>query len=241
MLREDLISFGLYISYLIAAGIIPLLVLKWLNTPFELTRKTLHMVTTFSIFPLLGLFRAWYVAVLAAVALALLVYPVLALIERTALYKRLAVERQGGEFKRSLLIVQLSFAILIAVFWGVLGADWRYVAVVAVLAWGFGDAAAALVGKTFGRRRIEHPRVDGPKTVEGTAAMFVVAGLVIFFTLLLYAGQPWHVSAAAALLVAPVGAAVELFSRGGMDTITVPLAMAFLLTPLMSLVARLGL
>lgn len=241
MLHNDLISFGLYIGYFLVTGITPLLVLKLLNTPFELTRKILHLVITFSIFPLLILFRAWYVAVLAAIAFALIVYPALALLERTALFQRLAVERKGGEFKRSLLIVQLSLAILLTLFWGVLGADWQYVAVVAVLAWGFGDAAAALVGKTFGRRRIRHPRVDGPKTVEGTAAMFVVAGLVIFFTLLLYAGQPWHVSITAAVLIAPAGAAVELFSRGGMDTITVPLAMAFLLTPLMSLVTLLGL
>jgi len=54
--------------------------------------------------------------------------------------------------------------------------------------------------------------------------MLVVAGLAIFFTLLLYAGQTWQVSAAVALLVAPVGAAVELFSRRGMDTLTVPLS-----------------
>ncbi|MBN2472009.1 MAG: hypothetical protein JXN59_14910, partial [Anaerolineae bacterium] len=73
MLRNDLISFGLYIVYFIVAGIIPLLVLKLVfKAPFELTRKILHTVITLSIFPLLHLFRAWHVAVIAAVAFALL-------------------------------------------------------------------------------------------------------------------------------------------------------------------------
>jgi hypothetical protein len=52
----------------------------------------------------------------------------------------------------------------------------------------------------------------------GTQAMFVTAGLAIFFTFLFYAGQPWQVSLTVALLVAPVCAAVELFSNRGMDT-----------------------
>ena len=108
------------------------------------------------------------------------------------------------------------------------------------MAWGFGDAAAALVGKAFGRRPILHPRIEGKKTVEGTVAMFVVAGLTIFLTLLIYAGQSCRVSLGVALLVAPVSAAVELFSPRGMDTLTVPLSTAFAILPLMSILALLG-
>ncbi len=153
-------------------------------------------------------------------------YPVLKLVEHSSFYKRIAVEREGGEFKSSLIIVQVSIATLIFIFWGLLGEEWRYIAVVAVMAWGFGDAAAALVGKAIGRRRIMHPRIEGAKTYEGTLAMFIVAGLAIFFSLLIYAGQPWYVSFIVALLVAPVCAAVELFSNRGMDTLTVPLSTA---------------
>ncbi len=108
------------------------------------------------------------------------------------------------------------------------------------MAWGFGDAAAALVGKSIGRRRILHPRIEGTKTYEGTLAMYVTAGLAIFFTLLIYAGQSWYVSLAVALLVAPVCAVVELFSSRGMDTLTVPLTAGFAILPLMSLFSFLG-
>jgi dolichol kinase len=108
------------------------------------------------------------------------------------------------------------------------------------MAWGFGDAAAALVGKAFGRYEIVHPRIEGTKTVEGTLAMFIVAELSIFFTLVIYAGQPGHVSLTVALLVAPVCSVVELFSPRGMDTLTVPLSAAFAILPLMSLFSSLG-
>ncbi|MBN2393695.1 MAG: phosphatidate cytidylyltransferase [Anaerolineae bacterium] len=240
MPHNDLIGFGLFIGYFIVAGL-PLILLKANSkTPFEVARKMYHFVIVLSIFPLLNLFSTWYVAVLAALAFLLIVYPVLALVEHSTLYKRIAVERECGEFKRSLGIVQLSLALLITIFWGLLGIDWQYVAVVAVMAWGFGDAAAALVGKKFGRRKIQHPRVAGTKTIEGTLAMYVVAGLSIFLTLLIYAGRPWYVSIVVAALVAPVCSIVELFSPNGMDTITVPLSAAFAIFPLMSLFSFLG-
>jgi dolichol kinase len=240
VLHNDLIGLGLYIAFLIVIGLPTVLLKVYFNVPFEVMRKMYHLVITLSIFPLVMLFSTWYVAVLAAFTLVLVMYPVLARVEHSSLYKRIAVEREGGEFKRSLIIVQVSIALMIFVFWGLLGTEWKYVAVVAVMAWGFGDAAAALVGKNFGRRRILHPRIEGTKTMEGTQAMYVTAGLAIFFTFLIYAGQPWHVSLAVALLVAPVCATVELFSNRGMDTLTVPISTGLAVLSLMSLLSFLG-
>jgi phytol kinase len=76
--------------------------------------------------------------------------------------------------------------------------------------------------------------------MEGTQAMYVTAGLAIFFTFLIYAGQPWHVSLTVALLVAPVCAVVELFSNQGMDTLTVPISTGLAVLSLMSLFSFLG-
>ncbi len=240
MPHNDLIGLGLYLLFIVAIGL-PMVLLKGcFHVPFEVIRKMYHMVITLSIFPLVKLFSAWYMAVLAAFLLVLIAYPVLALVEHTALYRRIAAERSGGEFKRSLIVAQLSIALLIFVFWGLMGTEWQYIAVVAVMAWGFGDAAAALIGKKFGRRRIHHPRIEGTKTMEGTQAMFVTAGLAVFGTLLVYAGQPWHVSLAVALLVAPVCAIVELFSNRGMDTLTVPISTGIVVLSLMLLFSFLG-
>jgi CDP-diglyceride synthetase len=117
-------------------------------------KEMYHLVITLQIFPLVTLFSTWYAAALAAFTLVVLAYPVLALVEGSAAYRRIAVERKVGEFRSSLILVQLSVTLLLFVFGGLLGSQWRYVAVVAVMAWGWGDAAAALVGQAFGRHRI---------------------------------------------------------------------------------------
>lgn len=237
---SDLTGMALFLGYFVAAASSALLIKKFFNLPFELLRKLLHMVIVLSIFPLLNVFSTWYMAVLAALLLVALAYPLLALVENTAFFRRVAPERKVGEFKRSLIIVQVMFSLLLFIFWGVLGPQWRYVAVAAVMAWGFGDAAAALVGKAFGRRRIQHRWVEGSKTVEGTQAMYVVAALAVFFTLLLYGNQPGWVSLVVALLAAPVCALVELFSHRGMDTITVPISAGLAMLILMSIFSSLG-
>jgi len=240
MPHNDFIALGLYFGFIIAIGLPAILLKVYCKLPFEVTRKLYHLVITLSIFPLVRFFSAWYMAVLAVFLLALLAYPALALIECSSLYRRIAVERESGEFKRSLIIVQGSIALLLIVFWGVLGPQWKYIAVVAVMAWGLGDAMAALVGKTIGRRKIQHPRIAGKKTYEGTLAMFITAGLAVFFTLMLEGGQPWQVSLTVALLVAPVCAIVELFSNRGMDTLTVPISTGLAVLSLMLLISFFG-
>ncbi len=240
MLNNDLIGFGLYLAYFVFAGLPPILLKMYFKIPFEVTRKMFHLLITLSIFPLLHFFSTWYMAVIAVIGFALVLYPLLALVENSSLYKRIAVERQDGEFKRSLVIVQLSIALLISIFWGLLGIEWQYIAAVAVLAWGFGDAAAALVGKSFGKHQIQHPRIEGAKTYEGTLAMYVVAGLIIFLTLFAYADHSWQASFAVAAFAAPVSATVELFSRRGMDTLTVPISAAVVTLILVMLLSFLG-
>lgn len=240
MWLRDLTGLGLFLGYFAVAACSALLIKKFLNLPFELLRKLLHLVIVLSIFPLLNLFSAWYMAVLAALLLVVIAYPLLARVENAAFFRRVAPERKVGEFRRSLIIVQVTFSLLIFVFWGLLGPQWRYVAVAAVMAWGFGDAAAALVGKAFGRRCIHHRWIEGSKTVEGTQAMYVVAALAVFLTLLLYGNQPGWVSLAVALLAAPVCALVELFSHRGMDTLTVPISAGIAVLLLMTIFSSLG-
>lgn len=240
MLFNDLVAVGLYFTFIISVGLPVILIKAYLNLPFEVTRKLYHLVITLSIFPLVKAFSTWYMAVLAVFLLVLIAYPVLARVENSSLFRRIAVERKGGEFKRSLIIVQVSIALLLFVFWGLLGDAWKSIAIVAVMAWGLGDAAAALVGKAIGRRRIRHPGIHGTKTYEGTLTMFATSGLAVFLTLLMETTQTWQVSLAIALLVAPVCALVELFSNHGMDTLTVPISTGLAVLSLMSLFAFFG-
>jgi len=243
MILNDLIGAGILMAYYLGVVILlPTLLKIWTKTPTEVVRKLQHIGYSLSIFLLLRLFSSWYMAIAAAFLLVVLALPVLYFAERTTWYQRTFVDRtaRGGELRKQLIYVQVSFAILIAIFWGLLGVRWQYIVALGVVPWGFGDAAAALVGKAWGKRKVLSRFVDGAKTYEGTSAMMAVAGVALFLTLIFYAGQPWHVSLLIALLVAPVCALVELVSRRGTDTLTVPLSTALTVLPLIRLSSVLG-
>jgi phytol kinase len=242
-MQNDLIGTAILMGYyLVFCLLLPMLLKFYAKAPKELVRKLQHVAYSLSIFLLLELFSTWYAAVGSAFLLVLLAYPILLFVEETPWYKVNLVDRKakGGELRKQLLYVQLSFALLIYIYWGLLGARWQYVIAVAVMGWGFGDAAAALVGKAFGRRRILHRLIESAKTFEGTIAMISVSSIALFLTLMLYAGKPWHISLLVSLIVAPIIGAVELFSRRGMDTLTVPLSAAGLILPLIYFFTFLG-
>lgn len=243
MTGNDLIGVGILLSYyLLFCFLLPTLLKARVPVPREWVRKIQHVAYSLSIFLLLRLFSTWYTAVGSALLLVLVGYPVLLVIEKSTWYRKYLVDRsaRGGELRKQLLYVQLSFALLIFIYWGLLGFKWHYVVAVAVMAWGFGDAAAALVGKAFGRRRVLHKFIEGSKTYEGTGAMVLAAALAVFFTLLFYAGKPWYVSLPVSLLVAPACGIIELFSRKGLDTLTVPFSAAALILPLVYFFSWLG-
>ncbi len=206
----------------------------------ELFRKMLHIICVILVLLPVYLFNIWYHAVLSVLVCIIIVYPLLCHAERHPQYGSFFSERKNGEVKTSFLLVSLMILLLITVFWGWLGTEWKYNIVVAVLAWGLGDAAAAIVGKAFGRHYLEHPLIEGKKTVEGTLAMLVVSCFVIGIVTTLYAVLPWYLCLTLALLVSPVCAIVELFSKGGTDTITVPLSAAASVYGLVSLFTHLG-
>jgi phytol kinase len=234
-------AIALITYYLVACALLPTLMRGLLGVKMELVRKTQHVAYSLSIFLLLKLFSTWYWAVLSACLLIVLAYPGLRLLEKWGRYKTLFADRnkKGGELRKQLLLVQFTFALLIWFFWGVLGVEFTYLVVVAVMGWGFGDAAAALVGKYFGRRKFRLPFIS-TKTMEGTSAMMVVAGTTIFWTLLLYAGKPWYLSLLVACCVAPISGVVELFSKKGSDTFTVPMTIAFTAWPIIMLCSLFG-
>ena len=150
------------------------------------------------------------------------------------------VQRKNGEIKSSLIIVFFMMAMLIAIFWGLMGEQWKYIIIVSVMTWGFGDAAAALVGKAYGRNPIKHPWIDGTKTREGTIAMCSVSATAILLCLMIYTSLPWYLCVVGAILVAPISAVIELISHHGLDTITVPFATAIPMFSLMILFSYIG-
>ncbi len=114
----------------------------------------------------------------------------------------------------------IMFTALIAVAWDVFGQPQP--AAAAILMWGTGDAAAALVGIPFGKHKVRCRLADGKKCWECSFAVLLVSFAVGMLVLLFSkdAGAP------KALLLAGIGAlagaGAELFSPGEYDTVTVP-------------------
>jgi len=230
----DFISgFGILCGYFFVCASAALLLRRFVRTPTEVFRKLLHIILLCSLFVWIYAFRTWWIASLAALVFTSIVYPLLFLAEKLDCYSELLTERKSGEIKHSLVLVFSMFAVLNSICWGWLGERWLVLA--CICAWGFGDAAAALIGKKYGRRYLEGKLIEGRKSVEGTLAMFTVSFIAVFIVLLINGNIAWYASLTIAVLTAAASSVVELFTRNGMDTVTCPFAAAAVLLPLLYL------
>ncbi len=161
---------------------------RFIKVPKEVFRKILHMILLGSSFVLVYAFKTWLYSATAAILFMGMVFPLLSFAEKIPGYSGLLVERKKGEIKRSLIVVFFMLALLIWICIGIIGQ--RYLVIASVYAWGLGDAAAALIGKRFGKHFIEGKLVEGRKTVEGTAGMFVVAFFCVFVILIIKGSLP---------------------------------------------------
>lgn len=233
MVMEFLTGFGILIGYFVICVALLLLFRYFVKTSDEVFRKILHLVLLCSLLVFVYAFQTWWVSVIAAIAFIILVFPILSFAECIKGYSDLLTERKNGELKRSLVVVFCMFALMLSIGWGWLGERWLVLA--CVYAWGFGDGAAALIGKKFGEHHLEGKLIEGRKSVEGTLAMFSVSFLSVLVILLVSGNIVWFVSLPIALLTAAGCAAVELYTRNGMDTITCPLAAAAVILPLVNI------
>lgn len=169
----------------------------------------------------------WQAAAMASIVIAMAIYPVLRLLENKPWYADLFVQKEPGEIRKSLLMLFLMFAAVTTVTWGIF--DKPYYAAAAILMWGTGDAAAALVGIPHGRHKVKLKYADGKKSWEGSLAMLIVSMISGFCVLYFGHGSPLPVSLPAAFAGALSGTAAELFSSSEWDTVTVPAVIAAVL------------
>lgn len=230
MLHELCTGFGSILLYYLIAVSLAVPLRKFGNVPHEVFRKLLHSILLGSLLVWTVVFQTWWLAALSALLFAGLLYPFLMFLERFAWISAFLTERKKGELKSSLLLVFAMYALVVTLCWGLLGEE--LIALCAVYAWGFGDAAAALVGKRMGRHALTGPHIEGTKSVEGTLAMFLVSFLSVLALLVYRGGMPWYGCGLTALVTAAVSALVELYSLKGRDTITCPLAAMAVLIPM---------
>lgn len=201
--------------------------------PNEVFRKILHFILLGSFYVLIVSYPTWLAAALTALIFEVLVYPILHFFERFKKYSAFVTERKCGELKHSLLLVYTMFAVVVAVCWGGFGD--KYLALASFYAWGIGDAAAALIGKKFGKHKITGPKLDGKKSYEGTFSMFFISCISVFLILLWRGGLSVFACGMIALPVGAVSAVAELYSKDGNDTVICPLCAMAVLLPLVYL------
>lgn len=232
-MNELFADLGILCLYFIPMAGIALTLRFLVKVPNELFRKLLHFVLLGSFPFFVFTFESWQAAALTAVVFAVAVYPVLMCMEKLKAYSAFTTERKKGELKTSLLLVFGMFAAVITVCCGWLGDPW--LALASVYAWGIGDAFAAIIGKKFGKHKLHWKYIDGRKSLEGTAAMFLTSALSVTLILLLRGGLPAAGYAVIPVVTGAVSAAVELYSKNGMDTVFCPFAAMSVLIPLLRL------
>lgn len=214
---------GRLILYIVPCVMILLPIRFLTGIPSFVFRKLLHIVAFMCFTVMMLSAGSWQAAALTSVIIAAAIYPLLAVFEGESWYGKLFVEKSEGEIKRSLLMLFFMFGAVITVAWGLY--DNPDAAAAAVLMWGVGDAAAALVGIPFGRHKIRIRPVDGKKSWEGSCAMLAVSALTGTGLLCLYSGYSPRTALLCVLPMVLAGTIAELFSPSEWDTVTVPVTM----------------
>ena len=222
VITDMLIGIKYFLVYMFSLAGVVFLINRIFALPKELFRKLLHFIAFSSVIVMIYAAKNWISASLVPVFVIMLMYPGLSLAEKDKRFTELVVERRKGELKSSLLQLFGTIALIITISWGFLGH--KELAVAAILMWGFGDAAAALIGKRFGKHKVLRFRhVDHKKSWEGTAAMSIVAFAFGIASLMIIGNIPIVYCVIAVIIAAPLAAITELVTKNGYDTVTVPI------------------
>lgn len=220
IIYDVLICLGKYLCYIIPVAV-TLIIIKFLfKIPREVFRKMLHAAAFTSSAVIVYHADNWLIASLTLIIFAIIVYPILKLFEHWKGYDDLFIQRKTGEIKKSLLLLFISNAIFIAISWGIF--DLPHIAIVSIFMWGFGDAAAALIGKRYGKHHVHIKFADEKKTWEGTCAMFVTACVIGTLYMTFISIHSLGISFIFSCIASIFGAYTELITHNGDDTVTVP-------------------
>ncbi len=230
LLTETLHLSGVYWAFILVFAACLLLLHAVVRIPDYIFRKMLHVVAFTSILPLVLCTDSWLAAVLTELIFLVVIIAALHFFERFPFYSKLLIEKGRHEIIISFILLFGMMTAMLAVFWGGMGDDYVYIIVASIMAWGPGDAAAAIVGRNFGKHKLSGALIEGVKSVEGSVAMGITSFLCTACVLLIM--SPFTPTAAllVSLAVAPVAALVELYTKHGSDTVTVPIAASLLLT-----------
>jgi uncharacterized protein (TIGR00297 family) len=194
---------------------------KRFHWPAEVTRKFVHIITGFIIFFAVPLFQSAFIPMVFA----WLAIFVTALAIRMGLLPGI---HGTSRISYGTIFYPISFLLLIPVFW----ISHREIILLSMLGLATGDAAAAIVGETFKPVR-EYRLTSDKKSIEGSLTMLLVTSIILFGGMHFLGLQ--HAHSILVLTLATVAAAIlatawEALSSKGLDNLTIPLSIAFVLS-----------
>lgn len=225
--------FGSFILYIVCVASVLIVVRFTTKVPDYIFRKLLHLIAISCIIPMVYWAESWQMGVLLDVVFLAIIIVALVFFEKFRFYSKLFVEKGKHEVLFSFIGLFTMLGVFVALCWGAFGPEWKYLAVAAIMAWGPGDGMAAIIGIRFGRRKLCGRWIEGTKSVEGCVAMGVTSFLCTAVTLLLLSGQPVAVILLLSAVIAVAATFTELFTKGGWDTVTVPVVSLVILMVLM--------
>ena len=226
---EALKTFLWFVIPIVVLGIICILIRVFIKIPDFIFRKILHIITACMMMILVIVPTHWWISeiIIGISAIGLII--LLLSFERASIYQKFFIEKSKHEVLISFLLFFLVFASLIAFFWGYRGYGHRFYVIIAILAWGLGDAAAAICGRLFGKHKVSGKMIEGTKSIEGSIMCFVFAFTISLVLLIVLIHIVWWLALIEALLIGIFVSFAELFTKKGMDTITCPLVAALIL------------
>ena len=194
---------------------------RWRGYSVEFTRKFIHVA--------IGMWA--YSTVLLFQHRALAIIPPLAFVAINAFsYWRgtFGAMETGERGRLGTVYFPISFAIIIWLLW-----DRPHLLVSSLMPMTWGDALAAVVGKSIGRRH--YTILGSTRTLEGSIVLFVISWIATLMPLVLMDPNPMSLAAAAGVAAAVAAGAViiEAISPWGIDNLTVPAISALVLVLLL--------
>ena len=223
----------IFLIYLIPFAIIMFLIRKFTKIPDELFRKILHFILLGAYIPLLFSFNTWWKCIILVGSLIILLLPILKFAGKIPGFSSFVNERKKGEFTSSMVLALSIMLLTISIGWGIF--DDKFLVLASVYAWGVGDAFAALIGKRFGKHKINWKFVDNKKSYEGSIAMIITSAISVFVVLLVRGGVNPIYALLIALIASTASTFVELCSKNCIDTITCPSVAMSIIVPLLML------
>ena len=232
-MEEFMYGAKIFILYLIPMAVFFLSLRKFIRINDELFRKILHFILLGAYIPLVFAFDKWWMASLFSAIAIVVLYPLLAALEKLPAFAWFTNQRRSGEIKNSMVLAFSMMTISTCICWGIFKD--RYLVLACVYAWGVGDAFAALVGKRFGKHKIKFKYADKKKSVEGSLAMWISSAIAVFIVLMIRGNLSPLNGFVIAILSSFASMMVELCTKNGYDTFTCPLAAMLVILPMLSM------